>query len=312
MSLEQYLESLADDERPLRNADLMQLSDLTSEDLRLVASVWRDIDAGRRRDLLVRLIDLSEENLEAEFSDLFRHCLGDENPEVRAKAIEGLWECDERTLVTPLIALLGQDPFEEVRAAAATALGKFALLSQTGKLLQKDRDRIKQSLMRSVLDGDETLSVRRRAMEAVAPFNTDDVQSVIQDAYRSPVKGMRCSAVYAMGKSCDSRWLPTILAELQNTDAAMRYEASNACGELGEEPAVPHLIPLFEDDDHLTQISAITAVGNIGGNLARKALLRCIKSADDVASEAAQEALDNLDASERTFDTDPYAPRSAR
>lgn len=312
MSLEQYLESLADDDRPLRNADLMQLSDLTSEDLSLVASVWRDIDAERRRDVLVRLIDLSEENLEAEFSDLFRHCLGDDSPEVRAKAIEGLWECDERTLVTPLIALLGQDPSEEVRAAAAMALGKFALLSQTGKLLRKDGDRIKQSLMRTVLDGDETLSVRRRAMEAVAPFNTDDVQRVIQDAYSSPVRGMRCSAVYAMGKSCDSRWLPTILAELQNTDAAMRYEASNACGELGEEPAVPHLIPLFEDDDHQTQISAITAVGNIGGTLARKALIRCIKSADDVASEAAQEALDNLDAGERAFTTDPYPSRPAR
>lgn len=311
-NLEHYLETLADEERSLRNADLMRLSNLTAEDLRLVTSIWRDIDAERRRDVLVRLIDLSEENLEAEFNDLFKHCLSDESAEVRAKAIEGLWECDDRTLVRPLTSLLAQDPSEDVRAAAAAALGKFAILSQTGKMLQKDGDRIKQRLMNSVLDGDECLSVRRRAMEAVAPFNTDDVQKIIQDAYQSPVKGMRCSAVYAMGKSCDSRWLPIILSELQNSDAAMRFEASNACGELGEEPAVPHLIPLFEDDDHETQISAITAVGNIGGSLARKALLRCIKSADDLAAEAAQEALDNLDAGERTFATDPYSSRSAR
>ena len=311
-NLEHYLETLADEERSLRNADLMRLSNLTAEDLRLVISVWRDIDAERRRDVLVRLIDLSEENLEADFNDLFKHCLSDESAEVRAKAIEGLWECDDRTLVSPLTTMLAQDPSEDVRAAAAAALGKFAILSQTGKMLQKDGDRIKQRLMNSVLDGDECLSVRRRAMEAVAPFNTDDVQKVIQDAYQSPVKGMRCSAVYAMGKSCDSRWLPVILSELQNSDAAMRFEASNACGELGEEPAVPHLIPLFEDDDHETQISAITAVGNIGGSLARKALLRCIKSADDLAAEAAQEALDNLDAGERTFATDPYSSRSAR
>ena len=311
-NLEHYLETLADEERSLRNADLMRLSNLTAEDLRLVTSIWRDIDPGRRRDVLARLIDLSEENLEADFNDLFKHCLSDENAEVKAKAIEGLWECDDRTLVRPLISLLAQDPSEEVRAAAAAALGKFAILWQTGKMLQKDGDRIKQRLMNSVLDGDECLSVRRRAMEAVAPFNTDDVQKVIQDAYQSPVKGMRCSAVYAMGKSCDSRWLPIILSELQNSDAAMRFEASNACGELGEEPAVPHLIPLFEDDDHETQISAITAVGNIGGSLARKALLHCVKSADDLAAEAAQEALDNLDAGERTFATDPYSPRSAR
>ncbi len=311
-NLEHYLETLADEDRSLRNADLMRLSNLTAEDLRLVTSVWRDIDAERRRDVLVRLIDLSEENLEADFNDLFKHSLADESAEVRAKAIEGLWECDDRTLVAPLTTLLAQDSSEEVRAAAAAALGKFAILSQTGKMLQKDGDRIKQGLMNAVLDGDESLSVRRRAMEAVAPFNTDDVQKVIQDAYKSSVKGMRCSAVYAMGKSCDTRWLPIILSELQNSDAAMRFEASNACGELGEEPAVPHLIPLFEDDDHETQISAITAVGNIGGSLARKALLRCIKSADDLAAEAAQEALDNLDAGERTFATDPYPPRSAR
>ena len=311
-NLEHYLETLADEDRPLRNADLMRLSNLTAEDLRLVTSVWRDIDAERRRDVLVRLIDLSEENLEADFNDLFKHCLSDDSAEVKAKAIEGLWECDDRTLVAPLTTLLAQDPSEEVRAAAAAALGKFAVLSQTGKMLQKDGDRIKQGLMNAVLDGDESLPVRRRAMEAVAPFNTDDVQKVIQDAYKSSVKGMRCSAVYAMGKSCDTRWLPIILSELQNSDAAMRFEASNACGELGEEPAVPHLIPLFEDDDHETQISAITAVGNIGGSLARKALLRCIKSADDLAAEAAQEALDNLDAGERTFASDAYPPRSAR
>jgi HEAT repeat protein len=311
-NLEHYLETLADEDRSLRNADLMRLSNLTAEDLRLVVSIWRDIDAGRRRDALVRLIDLSEENLEADFNDLFKHCLSDESAEVRAKAIEGLWECDDRTLVTPLITLLAQDPSEEVRATAAAALGKFATLSQTGKMLQKDRDRIEQRLMNALLDGDESLSVRRRAMEAVAPFNTVDVQKVIQDAYQSSVNGMRYSAVYAMGKSCDPRWLPIILSELQNSDAAMRFEASNACGELGEEPAVPHLIPLFEDDDHQTQISAITAVGNIGGSLARKALIRCTKSADDLAAEAAQEALDNLDAGERTFTADPYTPRSAR
>ena len=311
-NLEQYLESLADDDQPLRNAGLMQLSNLTAEDLQQVASVWLDVGDERRQETLARLIDLSEENLEADFSDLFRHCLNDDSPQVRAKAIEGLWECDDRTLVAPLTTLLAQDPSEDVRAGAAAALGKFALLSQTGKMLQKDGERIKQRLMQTVLDDDESLAVRRRAMEAVAPFNTDDVQKVIKDAYNSPVKGMRYSAVYAMGKSCDPRWLPTILSELQNADAAMRFEASNACGELGEEPAVPHLIPLFEDDDHQTQVSAIAAVGNIGGSLARKALLRCIKSADDLASEAAQEALDNLDAGERTFTSDAYSPRPAR
>ena len=314
MTLEQNLDALADDERPLHTADLMTLSDMTPEELGLFADVWEDIDTARREDILGWLIELSEDNLDADFNDLFRFCLGDGNPEVRAKAIEGLWECDDRTLVTPLINLLEQDQSYNVRAAAAVALGKFAVLAQGGKMSEKDGGRIKEFLMKSIQDIREEQEVRRRAMEAVAPFNTPEVEQIIQKAYHSDQIEMRCSAVYAMGKSYDSQWLPTILTELRSPHGAMRYEASNACGELGEEPAVPHLIPLFEDDDHQTQLSAISAVGAIGGSLARKALLHCLKSSDDVAAEAAQEALENLEVGDETmsFTSDAYSPRPPR
>ena len=313
MTLEQYLNALADNERPLRNTDLMSLSDMTSEGLDLLRDVWPDIDAERREDVLTRLIELSEDNLDADFIDLFRFCLSDENPEVKARAMEGLWECDDRTLVTPLTTLLEQDPSAQVREAAATALGKFAALSQTGKMLSKDGERIKESLIQAIENSEESQEVRRRAVEAVAPFSTPEVHEIIQDAYESDQFEMRCSAVYAMGKSCDPQWLPIILAELRNPHAAMRHEASNACGELGEEPAVPHLIPLFDDDDHQAQVSAISAVGAIGGSLAKKALLRCLKSSDDLAVEAAQEALDNLEDGDESlgFTSDAY-PHSSR
>jgi len=314
VALEQYLYALADNARSLRTADLMNLSGMAPEDLGLLRDVWPGMNAGRRKDILGWLIEISEDNLEADFNDLFRFCLGDEDREVRAKAIEGLWECDDRALVTPLIALLGEDPSDSVRAAAAIALGKFAVLSQRGKMLEKDGERIKEFLMQTIQHARDDQELRRRAMEAVAPFNTSDVQQIIQEAYWSDQIEMKCSAVYAMGKSCDSRWLSIILAELRSPHRAMRYEASIACGELGEEPAVPHLIPLFEDDDHQTQLSAISAVGAIGGSLARKALLHCLKSSDDVAAEAAQEALEALEAGDETmsFTSDAYSSRPPR
>lgn len=309
MTLEQFLNALADRKRPLRSTDLIGLSDMTPEELDLLRRVWPDVDAQRREEILGRLIELSEDSLDADFNDVFRFCLSDGNPGVKAKAIEGLWECDDRTLVTTLTNLLGQDPSEQVRAAAALALGKFAVLSQSGKMLSKDGEKVKRSLIQAIQNAREGQEVRRRAIEAVAPFNTPDVQQIIQKAYQSDQMEMRCSAVYAMGKSCDPQWLPTILAELRSPHAAMRYEASNACRELGEESAVPHLIPLFQDDDRQTQVSAITAVGAIGGNLARKALLRCLKSSDDVAVEAAQEALNNLEADDEPmgFTPDVYS-----
>ena len=298
MNLQECLEVLADDHRDLKHSDLMQLSGLTTDEVRGVANMWRGIVPGRKVVLLAKLREISEDNLEADFNDLLQFCLRDDDPDVKEQAIEGLWECEDRALVTTLVELLIGDPSHAVRAKAAAALGKFATLAQTGKMLSKDGDRVKNSLVAVVQDQEEDWDVRRRAIEAVAPFNTDDVHSMIREAYFSDRTEMRYSAVYAMGKSCDVEWLPIIFSELTSDDPAMRYEASNACGELGEEPAVPYLIALFGDDDQQAQASAIAAVGAIGGELAKKALLRCLKSADDLAVEAAQAALDHVDAIE--------------
>lgn len=294
MSLEQFLGAISDSEQPLRNAELMTLSGMTTEELEAIRSDWEDIDPDRRQQVLQRLIDIAEDNLDADFDSLFRLCLKDEDPEVRAKAIEGLWECDDRVIVAPLARLLGGDPSDKVRAAAAIALGKFSSLAQRGKILSKDGDKVREGLTSVISNAAETHEVRRRAVEAVAPFDTPEVHQIIRDAYGSDNFEMKCSAVYAMGKSCNPRWLSTILQELSNPDPAMRYEASNACGEMGEEEAVPHLIQLFKDDDQQAQASAIAAVGAIGGNLAKRALLSCLKSSDDAVVEAAEEALEVL------------------
>ena len=294
MTLEQCLNTIVDSEQPLRSADLMTLSGMTTEELEPVRLAWEDLESDRRQQVLQRLIDIAEDNLDADFNSLFRLCLKDEDAEVRAKAIEGLWECDDRVLVVPLARLLISDPSDKVRAAAAMALSKFSVLAQRGKILSKDGERIMESLTLAVSNPRETPEVRRRAVEAVAPFDTPEVHHIIREAYKSDQFEMKCSAVYAMGKSCNPQWLATILHELQNPHPAMRYEASNACGEMGEEDAVPHLIQLFKDDDQQAQTSAIAAVGAIGGSLAKKALLRCLKSSDDLVVEAAEEALEVL------------------
>ena len=294
MTLEQCLNVILDSEQPLRNAELMTLSGMTIEELEAIGSAWQDVDSERRQLVLQRLIEMAEDNLDADFNSLFRLCLKDEDPEVKAKAIEGLWECDDRSLVTPLAGLLRDDPSDRVRAAAATALGKFTVLAQHGKILSKDGERVRESLTEAIRNSDETREVRRRAVEAVAPFNTPEVHQIIRETYSSDQLEMKCSAVYAMGKSCNPQWLSTILNELNSPHPAMRFEAATACGEMGEEDAVPHLIQLFNDEDQQAQTSAIAAVGAIGGSLAKKALLRCLKSSDDLVVEAAEEALEVL------------------
>ena len=63
----------------------------------------------------------------------------------------------------------------------------------------------------------------------------------------------------------------------------------------GEEDIVQHLIPLLEDDDTQVQLAAVSAMGNIGGTLAKRALRRCMRDADETLREAVQEALDEMD-----------------
>ncbi|HAJ00703.1 MAG TPA: phycocyanin alpha phycocyanobilin lyase, partial [Dehalococcoidia bacterium] len=80
------------------------------------------------------------------------------------------------------------------------------------------------------------------------------------------------------------------------------YESAHACGELGEEDAVPHLVALLEDDDTQVQLAGISALGKIGGPLAKKVLVNCAKDGDAVLEEAARTELENIE-----FMEDPMA-----
>ncbi|MBI2872745.1 MAG: HEAT repeat domain-containing protein [Chloroflexi bacterium] len=293
MVLEKFLKELADGAKPPKYADLLKLSGLAPEELEPFRRVWSaTLPVELKRDILARLVELSEENVDADFAAVFRHCLADPDQGVREKAVLGLWECDDRTLIAPLIDLLCHDASEAVRAAAAMTLGKFAYLAETGKILARDGARICEALVGVIERNNESLEVRRRALEAVGYFSSPKVSELVRGAYESGHAKLRHSAVYAMGRNCDPQWLPVILQELRSQDPLMRYEAASACREMGEEDAVPHLVPLTQDEDSQVQLAAITALGVIGGGLAKKALLRCARSPDDVVREAAEVALE--------------------
>ncbi len=295
MDIEKYLEELAEEERPVKHSGLLQLSGLSAEEMSVFKRAWASFPVERRHEVLTKLLDMAEDNVDLDFNSVLRFCLGDENEAVRGKAVLGLWECDDRSLIISLTSLLKEDPSESVRAASAVALGKFASLAQEGKLLAKDGERIRDALLEVIEKDTESTEVKRRAIESVAPFNTPEVSKIIDEAYNSDIHGVRQSSLYAMGKSCDPSWLPVIIKELDSDDLAMRFEAANACAEMGEEAAVPHLIELLEEDDPQIQLAAIHAMGAMGGALARRALQVCLRSEDDSLGEAAREALKDIE-----------------
>ena len=295
MTLDRYLPELAQGKGQPKHVLLVQLSSLNNEELELFRRWWPSIPAERRRKLMKWLVTVAEDNVELDFSPIFRHCLTGEDPEVRERAVSGLWECDDRNLVGPLMTLLKEDPHEKVRASAAMALGKFGSLAETGKLLSRDGERIKELLLSVLENEQESIEVRRRVLEAAACFNTPRIRESIKWAYNRPEPKLRISALYAMGRTCDPAWLPILTAATESKDPAMRYEAASACAELGEEEAVPYLVPLVRDDDPQVQQAAVRALGAIGGPLAERALRRCLRSDDEAVQEAAQEILHQLD-----------------
>ena len=293
--MQELLNEISLEGRLPKHTELTDLSGLTREELAPFEEAWKAFDASLKREVLERLLNMAEANLDMDFTSVFRHCLWDADPVVRERSIQGLWECAERSLIGPFIDFLKEDPSERVRASSTIALGKFAELSEKGKLLSKDGPVIMGAILEVMHAEDETAEVKRRAMESMAPFNTEEVHRIIENAYSSDDLPMRCSAVFAMGRSGDPRWLSTIIKETESAITAMRYEAANACGELGDEEAVPHLIPLVQEKDLQVQLAAVNAMGAIGGPLARRALQRCLQMEDETIKEAARESLAYLE-----------------
>ena len=295
MSLESYLDELTQDDVPLKYGDLEQLSSLASSEIEFVQDTWHKMSSQRRLDLVSRLVETSEDNIEMDFTSIFKLALTDESGGVRSKAISGLWECEDRPLITTFIKLMKGDPSTEVQTAAAQALGKFAELAEDGKLLALDRSRIQDVLLPLVRNENRPLNLRRRALESVGVFSTDEITKVIDWAYKYPDAEMQQSAIFAMGKNADPQWAEIIREALDREEPAMRYEAALACGELGEEAFIPDLLPLLKDEDIQVRLSSINALGLIGGSIAKKALTACLKSDDAVVSQTAEEALESLE-----------------
>jgi len=291
-SLEDYLKEMGDTGKPLVVSKLVNLSDISRKELEVFNKVWHGIEVTRRREIVELLAELAEDNLDTDFDKVFRACLSDVDSDVKIRAIGGLLECEERSLLDPLINLLAGDLDHAVRAAAASALGTFALLAEFGELPASDAAKVEKSLFTAFNNKSEQVAVRCSALEAVSMISKPEVENLIWQAYRSNDILFQSSALFAMGRNCNRNFLSVLLNELRNPYPEMRFEAARACGELEAREAVPQLIELVRDNEAQVCLSAIDALGRIGGQQAKKTLRDCLNSEDEAISEAAQDALE--------------------
>jgi hypothetical protein len=289
--LRDILEQLGRRKEAIPFSQLYVLSDLTREQMDEFRITWATVPIDQRRRLVHALVELAESSFQVNFDAIFRHCLADSDDEVRAAAIDGLWENEQVGLVGPLLAMLRADPSAQVRAAAATGLGRFVLAGELERLETPIQARIMTELLTTFHMADESVQVRRRAIESAAYACTPEALEALEFAYYDDDEEMRISAVVGMGRSCDRRWTDIILEEMGSTSAAMRYEAALASGELMLRQAVPLLGSLLNDADPLVRDATIWALGQIGGSQAKQMLLAAYEDADEDTRSILEEAL---------------------
>lgn len=291
------LDTLRDAQGVLSSEVLYSLSDLVGPRLREFQAVWGNLSIERKRHLIRTLVQTAENNFEMDFSSIIHPALHDADMEVRLAAIDGILEDSPRPVVERLMALAQDDPFSDIRAAAASALGMFIL---QGELEERDQalvERLQDTVLALHRNLNEPLNVRRRALEAISNCGREGVKELIREAYYADELLMRVSSLFAMGRSCDSVWLPQVVEELGSPQPELRFEAARAAGELELRPALRQLIDMaYSDEDREVQEMAIWAMGEIGGSEVDTALNDLAALADDNDDTVLSEVIANAQA----------------
>ena len=170
-----------------------------------------------------------------------------------------------------------------------------AVVSELNDLAEERVDyRFDRALLATLTDPAESMHVRARALESASILGGHvTVMGAIDDFFDDDDAGFRSTAIYAMGRSLQARFLPTILNETSSDDAEIRYEAARAAGFLGDTEALPVLAELARDEDAEVRQAAINAMGEIGGTAAHRYLRRLAEEASDTEIELIEAAMED-------------------
>lgn len=274
---------------------IAEISDPSREQVRDFQTVWDSLSLSKRREIIREMVRQGDEDLEVDFNRYFRVALRDEDAEIRALAVQGLWEDDTSSYLMELcnLALTDEDP--AVQETVATALGQFSYLAETGELPPEQVERLRQALFALMSSGDNWM-VRRRALESAAYLSHDEqINAAISDAAQSDFERERAGALIAMGRNLDERWFPTILAEMRNEDPDIRCEAARAAGQFGDSSAIDQLTRMVDDEDDEIRHVAVEAIGRIGGRRAIDTLRFLEKEAPEELQEPIKRALEEAE-----------------
>ena len=292
------IQALLDESKPSHPRYLHRLSDLDPSDTALLADTWPKISLHRRESLLEDLEELHVADDLVCFEEVGRLALKDHAPTVRSRAIRILTEYELVDLLPTFVELSEYDPDLEVRSRATSALGAYIFMGEVEDISQAKLKRVEQCLLRLVSELQPAL-VRRKALEALGYSSLKEVIDLIEKAYNSGDTDWLAAALFAMGRSANSRWKPQVLKMLDHQHPAVRAEAASAAGELEIKTARLKLLEVLDDSDLDVRMAAIWALSQLGGAGVRQALEKLLEMTDiDDETNQIDNALENLDFTE--------------
>ncbi len=295
--VDDVLAALAETESEQRQAAsptlVYGLNELSPAEWQRLEGVWRRLSGATKQRVMRRLNESSEALFELNYRELGLRGLYDKSALAREAAIELLWTDESERTMSEFIRLADRDPSSVVRAGAVKALGRFILLGEYGDVPEALAQEAQQIALRLHRDKTEPLELRRRALEALANSSHPQVHDLISKAYADGNHDLKISAIFAMGRTCSTAWREILLEELDSRDNEAVYEATSACGQIQLEDSVPRLGELALSDDREVKLSAIWALGEIGGRQAFEILSHLDEVVeDDETAAVLEEALD--------------------
>ena len=297
INMRQHVKYMSDAEQPrsaFSHAALAKLSGLNRTQVDEFAATWSGLAIHERLRIVRTLSDMAFDNVELDFNDLFIRFLSDPSAEIRAVALEGLWEDDRPSTADAMIKLIRDDADEGVRASGLDGIGRFANRIALGEVNRHLAERIRQ-VLRDYVGPTTSHFLRGRAIAAAGYITEPEFQEATRLAYGAEDLGVRASAVEAMGRSCNEKWFDIIAREFASEYPELRFESARAAGETEDERFLPALVEALGDEDSEVRLAAIEALGAIGGPRARQALHQVKQNGDVAMQEAADLALDELE-----------------
>ncbi len=137
--------------------------------------------------------------------------------------------------------------------------------------------------------------VRIEALKALSKIDSDASQQAIVSAFGDHNERVKTLAIEACGKNRIAKSAPKLIDFLSPAHLPrIRCAAADVLGELKDERAVKPLITLLKSDGHATRISAVEALGKIGGSEVKKTLKPYLQDSNSIVRREAAGILRRL------------------